>query len=572
MYYLSFQTFFIFSLLNSAISGLLNYKPAGVYNIENNTVTEYLGIPYAKPPTGKLRFMPPEEIDELKENKTFEAKYPAATCPQFIPPNIFPYNFSGFSVWYPPRNISEDCLQLNLWQPEKTTGGVIVMIHGGAYYSLSASLDIFNGSVLAAVARSVVVTINYRIGALGFARWKDGKNITGNMGLLDQQMALKWINQNIHLFGGKKDKVTLIGEHAGSSSAVAHLFAEGSKNFFSKIITASGTLENIWATQPNEYIENSTVLLAKNLSCADKTDVLSCLQNISDPMAFVNSSNIVRRQMGLSFGFPFAITQHDGKFFKTNISDMSIDKDMKKNFSIMLGDTGNEGSFFLYNYFGKFGCTINFTNVEDPSHQCLINNTAFENITQIITNVLGKDEEWRKKLQDQYGYNKDSNEDKVKNRNMLSKIMSDILFDCGLKRFAEQIVNTTSSKVYYYIYNYTFSSNPWPKWMGAVHASSMEAVFGYPYRYPQLYSSALIEKDKNISSYIMKIYGNFSSGTTLYSELYEYNRTSKNVGVLDSMLTGPFPKYYINDSYTQKCDLFSPYILKPKINETISKK
>uniref|UniRef100_A0A0N5BZC9 COesterase domain-containing protein n=1 Tax=Strongyloides papillosus TaxID=174720 RepID=A0A0N5BZC9_STREA len=196
LYYLSFQTVFIFSLLNPVISGPVNCTPAGTYNIENNTVTEYLGIPYAKPPIKELRFMPPEGIGEFKTNETFNATIPARTCPQIIPP----YNFSGFSIWYPPKNISEDCLQLNIWQPNKTTGGVLVMIHGGAYYSLSASLDLFNGSVLAAVAHAVVVTINYRIGALGFARWKDGKNITGNMGLLDQQMALKWINKNIHLF------------------------------------------------------------------------------------------------------------------------------------------------------------------------------------------------------------------------------------------------------------------------------------------------------------------------------------------------------------------------------------
>uniref|UniRef100_A0A0N5C0W9 Acetylcholinesterase n=1 Tax=Strongyloides papillosus TaxID=174720 RepID=A0A0N5C0W9_STREA len=561
--------FISFPLFYSVISGPNNCKPAGIYNIENNTVTEYLGIPYAKPPIKELRFMPPEGIGEFKTNETFNATIPARTCPQFIPPNIFPYNFSGFSIWYPPKNISEDCLQLNIWQPNKTTGGVLVMIHGGAYYSLSASLDLFNGSVLAAVAHAVVVTINYRIGALGFARWKDGKNITGNMGLLDQQMALKWINKNIHLFGGNNKSITLIGEHAGSSSAVAHLFAKNSSDLFSGIITASGTLENIWATQRNEYIENATMLLAQNLSCTDTEEekVLKCLQNISNPMAFINSTLMLRGKMAPPFGFPFAITHNDGNFFERNISDMSVENDMKKNFSIMLGDTGNEGSFFLYNYFRTYGCTINFTNVEDPSHQCLINNTVFENITHIITKMLGKDEEWQNEINEVYDH---IHKDKF--RNILSKIMSDLLFDCGLKRFAEQIVNTTSNKVYYYIYNYTSSLNPWPRWMGAVHASSMETVFGYPYRYPNIYNKTFNETDKNISYNIMKIYGNFASGTFPYSELYEYNKTSKNVGVLDQTLTGPFPKYYINDSYTQKCDLFSPYIIKPEINTTTPEK
>uniref|UniRef100_A0A0N4Z5E9 COesterase domain-containing protein n=1 Tax=Parastrongyloides trichosuri TaxID=131310 RepID=A0A0N4Z5E9_PARTI len=177
-----------------------NYTYKCNMTFENNiTVDEYLGIPYGKAPVGYLRFQPPVPVDPPTKESPYNASIPAATCPQ----DIFKTNISALDFWNPPDNISEDCLQLNMWVPANTTGAVLVNLCGGDYSRLGASNDIFNGSVLAAFSKAIVVNLNFRLGALGFASFT-GTNVTGNMGLLDQQLGLKWVNDNIEQFGGNK--------------------------------------------------------------------------------------------------------------------------------------------------------------------------------------------------------------------------------------------------------------------------------------------------------------------------------------------------------------------------------
>uniref|UniRef100_A0A0N4Z3E5 COesterase domain-containing protein n=1 Tax=Parastrongyloides trichosuri TaxID=131310 RepID=A0A0N4Z3E5_PARTI len=230
---------------------------------DKGTVEEYLGIPFAKPPINELRFMSPQDVDEPKT--TVKAEYPAATCPQ----HLFKTNITAFDFWNPPNNISEDCLQLNMWVPKgKTNLPALVNLCGEGYWRLGASNDIFNGSVLAAYSQAIVVNLNFRLGALGFARFKNGADgIKGNMGLLDQQMGLKWIQKNIKEFGGDPTKVTLIGEQTGATSAAAHLYAKGSKNLFKGIALTSGTFNTPWTSKENHEVEKSSKQLADLLGC-----------------------------------------------------------------------------------------------------------------------------------------------------------------------------------------------------------------------------------------------------------------------------------------------------------------
>uniref|UniRef100_A0A0N4Z6D4 COesterase domain-containing protein n=1 Tax=Parastrongyloides trichosuri TaxID=131310 RepID=A0A0N4Z6D4_PARTI len=239
------------------------YTPGSELNFgDKGKVDEYLGIPFAKPPIKERRFKAPEEA--VEPTSLFKANYPAATCPQ----HLFKTNVTALDFWNPPNNISEDCLQLNMWVPkDKVNLPVLVNLCGGEYWRLSASNDIFNGSVLAAYSGAIVVNLNFRLGALGFAR-HNKSGINGNMGLLDQQMGLKWINKHISAYGGDPNKVTLMGEQTGASSAEAHLYSEESKNLFKRIALTSGTLENPWASRTNEQVEENTKQLANLLGCS----------------------------------------------------------------------------------------------------------------------------------------------------------------------------------------------------------------------------------------------------------------------------------------------------------------
>src|SRR5215470_13604848 len=206
------------------------------------SVDEFLGIPYAAPPTGHLRWRPPQPPSDWQEIR--DATQFAPSCPQ--PPTPFA----------PSGTFSEDCLYLNVYTLGLPGGGedhrlardgdeggrpVLVWIHGGGLTQEGSSN--YDGAKLAADG-AVVVTINYRLGALGFlahpALASRPGGPAGNYGLMDQQAALRWVQDNIEAFGGDPGNATIAGESAGGLSVLAHLVSTGSRGLFQKAIVESG--------------------------------------------------------------------------------------------------------------------------------------------------------------------------------------------------------------------------------------------------------------------------------------------------------------------------------------------
>jgi para-nitrobenzyl esterase len=200
-------------------------------------VRAYLGIPFAQPPVGRLRWAPPAPA---RWTGIWNADRLGPECIQVLRPHDINHYFGE-------EPTSENCLFLNIWAPPRTTAGsrlpVIAFIYGGGFTIGSSGMANYGGE---SVARSgaIFVSFNYRVGALGFmahpelSREQGGHS--GNYGLMDQNAALRWIHDNIARFGGDPGKVLIIGQSAGASSVAAHLFSPRSRGLFRAAAMLSG--------------------------------------------------------------------------------------------------------------------------------------------------------------------------------------------------------------------------------------------------------------------------------------------------------------------------------------------
>jgi carboxylesterase type B len=197
----------------------------------------FRGVPYAEPPVGKLRFAPPQYFKGKWPSKRAFTEF-GAKCAQF---NHIGYKFEG----------DEDCLTLNIFVPRKIMTGnalypVIVFIHGGSF--MFGGSQYYGAENFYDDARMILVTINYRLGILGFLSTEDD-NIPGNYGLKDQVEALKWVQKNIKNFNGDPKRVTLSGFLAGAASVHLHMMSPLSKGLFTNGISHSGNALDPWVMQ-----------------------------------------------------------------------------------------------------------------------------------------------------------------------------------------------------------------------------------------------------------------------------------------------------------------------------------
>jgi para-nitrobenzyl esterase len=218
----------------------------------------FQGIPFAAPPTGKLRWRPPQPARAWKG--VYDATSPSEQCAQLPAP------YGG------PTSYAEDCLYLNVTTPDsarKRRLPVMVWVHGGG--NVTGAGDIYNAAKLATDGDVVVVTVNYRLGPFGWLAHQgleagaDGRYQTGNYGLLDQQAALRWVQRNAAAFGGDARNVTVFGESAGAQDACALLASPTAKGLFQKVIAQSYTCTAPARTE--ESAEDEGAALAEAVGC-----------------------------------------------------------------------------------------------------------------------------------------------------------------------------------------------------------------------------------------------------------------------------------------------------------------
>jgi para-nitrobenzyl esterase len=220
------------------MSAIAQTRCGKVEGEEKNGLFVFRGIPYAAPPVGARRWRAPEK-PEAWSGVRRAVEFGAAA-----PQNRVPLEALAAFVVSEPQ--SEDCLFLNVWTPglDGARRPVMVWIHGGAFTIGSGAQTLYEGSALAKRGDVVVVTINYRLGPLGFLRLDELTQgripSTGNEGIQDQVRALEWVRENVAAFGGDPDNVTIFGESAGGMSVGTLLGLPGARGLFHKAIPQSG--------------------------------------------------------------------------------------------------------------------------------------------------------------------------------------------------------------------------------------------------------------------------------------------------------------------------------------------
>lgn len=251
----------------------------------NGTVTDayriFQGIPYAAPPVGELRWRAPQPPERWSAPR--DATKPGSRCPQ-LPSAEF-----GF-----PGSVDEDCLYLNVTTPRSARHDrpkpVMVWLHGGGL-AWGAGSD-YDARRLAVGGEVVVVTVNYRLGLLGFLG-HPGLEGSGNFGLQDQQAALHWVQRNAAAFGGDPHNITLFGESAGALSTCAHLTSPTAAGLFHRAVIQSGPCMMDWPDNalapdvpagspwtPRSDVEASGSSAAAGLDCADPATAAVCLRRV----------------------------------------------------------------------------------------------------------------------------------------------------------------------------------------------------------------------------------------------------------------------------------------------------
>ncbi|GJQ67385.1 hypothetical protein Trydic_g8268 [Trypoxylus dichotomus] len=310
---------------------------------EGRLFAAFRGIPYAQPPVGNLRFQPPKEVDKWKGIRNATEEAPICIQQDFL------FNHD------PQIEGSEDCLYLNIYTSKdlcqnKRNGKlfpVMIFLHYGAFLSGSSRSDII-GPELLLDSDIVLVTFNYRLGVMGFFTTYDDE-APGNWAFKDQLAALRWVQNNIHYFGGSNKKITIAGQSAGAGSVHHLLLSPTAKGLFQGAITMSGSALALWAKPITKQFFAITNITAMAVRCSlpDTKSMVECLRNVS-AHDLVNAANIFRQFIKSEPLTPYFAaveqkTERNPEPFITEDPSDIIRKGNFHNVPWMIGVTSGEG-------------------------------------------------------------------------------------------------------------------------------------------------------------------------------------------------------------------------------------
>ena len=444
-------------------------------NVLNKDVYEFVGIRYAQPPIGDLRFKKPVAVANWTD--VYDATETRNIC------------WQANSSKYNREHMNEDCLFLNIWSSNlQTLKPVLFWIHGGAFIMGSSFSESINGSALATY-HVVIVTINYRLGLFGFL-YGGSEDAPGNAGLYDQLLALKWINENIKSFGGDPDQITISGESAGAISVGLHLLSDMSKGLFKRAIIQSGApyFPKNYGPTNEEYL-NIAKSFSRELGCENES-WMKCLKEL-------NASDIHDKVNPFLFRNPII----DGEFCTQTAQQTFELGQFNSDVQILTGVMLDEGTAFLLSYFQLTQKDPDANYTKDQLKQ-LLNYLVEHDLLLIHVDV--------KDAFDFYMSNENES-DQTSLKKAFSDIIGDPLLVCPTIFFAQKFTelnNTLKEKVYFYRFSHKLTGNSnlnGNDWLGYYHAQDVPIVFGKAVIDQSSYS----HQDYQFSLLIMILWTNF---------------------------------------------------------------
>jgi carboxylesterase type B len=293
----------------------------------------YRGIPYAEAPVGALRFAAPRRFEGKWSDVREFTKF-GAVCAQY---SHLSYDFEG----------EEDCLFLNVYVPKSVAESdekvpVIFYIHGGAF--MLGGGEFYGPENIMSKQNMILVTINYRLGVLGFLSTED-EVISGNFGLKDQVEALKWVQRNIEAFNGDPKRVTITGFSAGGASVHLHYMSPLSNGLFNNGISHSGNALDPWVM--TEHAESKAKSLAVSVNCPDKDHkkLLNCLRTKTAKELATFAKTCQPFLFNPYSPFAVVVEPKSETAFLTDHPKNLLEKGNFKNLPWMLSQTQNEGLY-----------------------------------------------------------------------------------------------------------------------------------------------------------------------------------------------------------------------------------
>ncbi len=325
------------------MDGVVEIRSGRVQGVRRHGVWSFSGIPYAAPPDGARRWRPPQPPEPWAGVRVCDRFGPIA--PQS--PGLVELSLGG-----EPDEHSEDCLSLNVWTPAADAGRrpVMVWVHGGSFLSGSGSGSLYRGGLLAREGDVVVVTLNYRLGLLGFLAhpaledpgqtWLDGQEWTGfgNWGLADQIAALHWVRQHIALFGGDPDNVTVFGESAGGMSISALLGVPAARGLFHRAIVQSGP--------PYTHFADHAIVRAEDLAAHLGQDVRrGALERVPADALVAAAAEVGQARDGRGQSGLLMTPVIDGGLL-SSLPEVEVASGSASEVALLIGTTRDETSFF----------------------------------------------------------------------------------------------------------------------------------------------------------------------------------------------------------------------------------